>query len=315
MSSDSSNSSIGAGNTNTAPNKQPSPAIRWCFTHWSKDLKSEEDTIVKIVPLFKKICKYYNFSIEVGETNKRHLQGYLELKSKQRLSFLKKVIDETTHWEKARGTREENDIYVEKQPIKNFKYDDEGRQYTAEELGLITEDMLFHWQKAIIEIISKLPEKRKIYWYWSKEGNVGKTEFIKYLMYHYKAKFLQGKKTDIMCNIMGKDGKRPITNLYIFGYPRTCEDYVSYDALESVKDGLLFSSKYESNDMIIPVPHILVFANFKPDMKKLSKDRWIIREIESNHIEEDIKIKCVGKHIPKELEEEYKKWAEDCEVF
>jgi len=276
------------GNTKpSTPKKQDSTAKRWCFTHnfeIEEDEKKETATIDKIVGLFRRISTYYIFSIEKGEKNsRRHIQGYVELKEAMRLTGVKKLVDETTHWEKSKSGRTNNLVYISKDPIKGpFEWDSKTcKKYTAEELDLITDDMLFDWQKDIINnIISKKAEKRKIYWFWSKEGEVGKTEFIKYLMYHYNAKFCQGAKKDIMTNILGKDGQTPARQIYIFGYPRTNEDFVSYDALECVKDGLLFSSKYESSDAIIPIPHVLVFANFEPDRETMSKDRWIVKNID-----------------------------------
>lgn len=257
-----------------------SQAIKWCFTHHNCPIESEDDLIYKkLIPLFNKIAKFYIFSVEIGSlTKKRHIQGYIEFKCKKRLSECKKIIDDTTHWEKSKGSKDQNIIYVSKDPIKGpFSFDDGKKlKYSAEELDLITEEMLYDWQKGIIEMIGKKAAKRVIYWYWSKEGSIGKTEFVKYLMFHYKAKFCQGAKKDIMCSILGKDGTNDARPIYIFGYPRTVEDKVSYDGLESVKDGLLFSSKYESGDALIPIPHVLVFANFPPKRAALSADRWVV---------------------------------------
>jgi len=276
----------GKGNTGDLPQKQASASKKYCFTHnfeIEENKKVEEDLINKLVGNLSKITNYYIFSLEIGTTNKRrHLQGYCEFKDPVRITGIKNVIENTTNWRKAKGSRQENNTYISKEPIKGpFIYDiNTAPLYTAEELGLITTEMLYDWQLDIVDMIKKKPEKRKIYWYWSREGEIGKTEFIKYLMFHYEAKFCQGGKKDIMCNILGKDGKTKARPIYIFGYPRTCEDKISYDALESVKDGLLFSAKYESSDCIIPVPHILVFANFPPDEETMSKDRWIIKNLD-----------------------------------
>lgn len=57
------------------------------------------------------------------------------------------------------------------------------------------------------------------------------------------------------------------------------ENYVSYEAIESVKDGIFFSGKYESGMTIFNQPHIICFANFAPDIGKMSSDRWKIFEL------------------------------------
>lgn len=269
--------------------KQPNGSNKWCFTHKIENIKSEDDLIIKkIVPIFKQITKFYIFSVEIGESGYRHLQGYIETKSKIRLTACKKLIDDTTHWEKAKGSRESNIAYCSKDPIKGPFSSENKHLYTAEELDLITQDMLYDWQNDLIEIINRKPLKRAVRWYWSKGGGLGKTEFTKYLMYHYNAKFCQGAKKDIMCSILGKDGSTKARPIYIFGFPRTVEDKVSYDAIESVIDGCLFSSKYESSDALIPIPHVICFANFPPKRSTMSSDRWIVTCLDKDQAEDPL---------------------------
>ena len=57
---------------------------------------------------------------------------------------------------------------------------------------------------------------------------------------------------------------------------------MSYSAIESLKDGLLFSGKYEGGVKLFPPPHVVIFANFLPDMTKLSIDRWDIHTLLNN---------------------------------
>lgn len=70
----------------------------------------------------------------------------------------------------------------------------------------------------------------------------------------------------------------------MFNLARSLEDAVSYQAIEQLKDGVCFSSKYEARLKSFPPPHVIVFANFAPKLEadvkskgKLSKDRiWLI---------------------------------------
>ena len=54
---------------------------------------------------------------------------------------------------------------------------------------------------------------------------------------------------------------------------------VSYNAIEQLKDGLVFSSKYEGGVKMFNPPHVIIFANWLPDVKTLSEDRWNIVNI------------------------------------
>lgn len=272
------------GNTKTST--KDTQAIRWCFT-LNLGLKDEMDisgvialSEKQIINDLHKFCKYYIVGIECQ--TRWHLQGYIELNSKKRFTYVKSILGDKVHIEKSKGNKEVNQSYCAKEKLHKWeftkvkpKYD-----YDPEMLGILKEEELFDWQKKIIDIITKKPTKRVIYWYWSKSGGIGKTEFTKYLVYHYNAKFVQGSKKDIMCSLIKKDKKGTSTRellgdtpLIIFGFARSAEDYVSYDALESLKDGLLFNSKYESNFEMIPIPHVLVFCNFAPDHTKLSSGR------------------------------------------
>lgn len=267
-----------------------SPKVKWCFTlnYGKKEETTKDDCIVLAVPVIDKIkeyCKFYIVSLEC--ITRYHLQGYIETKKKMRFSQIKLILGDKAHIEPAKGNRDANKIYCGKAPLYTWKSEDT-EKYTAEELGLITKDQLFDWQKEIIQIIDKAPEKRKIYWYWSKKGGVGKTEFIKYLCHHHNAQFVQGAKKDIMNCIMGNDNKVSIKEklglrpVIILGFSRSVEDYVSYDGIESLKDGIIFNSKYESRCEMIPTPHIFIFCNFEPDRDMMSKDRWVVNQIDGN---------------------------------
>ena len=86
-----------------------SPFAEWCFTlnnpasktnFWNKPLDSS--------------IKYAIWQIEKSpSTNTIHVQGYVELSSKQRLSALKKWIS-TAHWERRLGSREQAREYCRK---------------------------------------------------------------------------------------------------------------------------------------------------------------------------------------------------------
>ena len=64
-----------------------------------------------------------------------------------------------------------------------------------------------------------------------------------------------------------------------FDLPRNNGNNISYDALESIKNGIIINMKYETGQKLCDSPHILVFANMPPDVDKLSLDRWVVKEL------------------------------------
>jgi len=58
-------------------------------------------------------------------------------------------------------------------------------------------------------------------------------------------------------------------------------DFIQYDFLENVKNGRIFSGKYESGMKYLDPVHIVVMMNEDPDLSKLSRDRPIIITINS----------------------------------
>lgn len=63
---------------------------------------------------------------------------------------------------------------------------------------------------------------------------------------------------------------------------RQAEGAFSYASVETIKDGLVFSGKYEGGTRLYARPHVIIFANWLPDMTKLSLDRWDIRTLANN---------------------------------
>lgn len=265
MSSNSSNSSEKEGNTISSFSRQISPSIRWIMVlnNWTND------ELNKISSICSEKCKYAIIESEVGEQGTPHLQGYIELKTKARPSSLFNIP--RIHFEKAKGTREQNDNYCSKD---NKIVVSIGR---PKPIKLIQN--LYEWQKDIIKMMNEEPDDRKVYWFWDEIGNIGKTQFIKYCIVKHKILYCNGgKMSDIMNLVFNQDMDE--TNTVMFNIPRANYGHVSYSALESIKDGLVCNTKYETGVKVFNSPHLFVFANFPPDdPSKLSADRWVITNL------------------------------------
>ena len=66
------------------------------------------------------------------------------------------------------------------------------------------------------------------------------------------------------------------TKIVVIDLPRNNGNKVSYDAIESIKNGLICNTKFETGSKGFAPPHIVVFANALPEIEKLSADRWNI---------------------------------------
>lgn len=128
------------------------------------------------------------------------------------------------------------------------------------------------WQSDLANELSAIPNPRTVTWYYDAIGNNGKSYFARNYRDGYGQRgFLVtgGRHSDIYYAY-----KRE--SIVFFDMARVSEDKVPYEVMENLKNGGFLSTKYESIWKNFNVPHVIVFANFKPDELKLSADRWNI---------------------------------------
>jgi len=102
---------------------------------------------------------------------------------------------------------------------------------------------------------------------------------MKYCVVKHKAlPCIGGKYSDIMNLVFNQDMDK--SNTVLFNIPRGHKDCIDYAALESIKDGLVVNTKYETGYKVFNPPHVIVFANFPPVTRHLSRDRWNIEKLE-----------------------------------
>jgi hypothetical protein len=256
------------GNTKTLTQKERNNQLSKHFMTFNNYTKSDIDTILDtMVP----ICKEFCFQEETGENGTKHLQGCFLLKKKMRWTEF--GLPKKIHWEK---------IINWKSAVAYCSKDDTrtGEVYTQglpKKLKIIK--VLRTWQQDVCNIIKEEPDDRTIHWVYDKTGCMGKTVFSKYLYAKTDAVIATGGgNKDIACMLAllqknGRDLNDKTT--FIFNFPRSTEG-ISYKALESVKDGLMTSTKYETTTLVFNCPHVICFSNELPIMDKLSEDRWSI---------------------------------------
>ena len=146
------------------------------------------------------------------------------------------------------------------------------------------------WQNELMKYIE--PHDREIIWVVGKDGNEGKSWFQKYVKSVFGTQRVVSG-IDIKANnasIFQALRKCPIVtaDIFLFNIGKSMNkfDQINYDALEKMKDGEAFASKYNSQQLKIRVPNVvMVFSNSPPDFKELAKVRFRVFNINNNQLE------------------------------
>ena len=189
--------------------------------------------------------------------------------------------------------KEEVDLYMENQ--EDFR-----------EVGNVK---LKPWQESLLEYVQK-PCDREIFWVVGKEGNEGKSWFQKYVKSWLGARRVV-TGIDIKANnasIFQALRKCPIVTADIFlfniGKSKKKFDVINYDALEAIKDGEAFASKYDSQQLKIRVPNVvMVFSNSPPNISQLAKVRFEVFYIEKDQLQKRTMVENgnTSKEMPKQI--------------
>ena len=131
-------------------------------------------------------------------------------------------------------------------------------------------------------------------------GNDGKTQMYLFLSQVRQCICVQDIKGSVGNNTLGiklsenvnKCVNAPIVLNFTRNFPM--KD-MPYSTMESLKDGVFYNGRHKKEELIFKSPHVIVFANYRPDLTKLTADRWIgcIFKIRHPHmvlIEDKIKV-------------------------
>lgn len=280
---------------------------KWCFTYNNPSEHGHTGGDIDNI-LRRAGCTDFIFQDEVGESGTHHLQGVINLETKRRFSFVKNLINNQVHWEACidwagawaycsdPNKRQPGGQCWQhgRGPVTRVSRGDGSepvlREYSALELGILEERQLWTWQRSLVARCQQRPHPRRVSWYWEPDGNMGKTALARYLMHHHGALYVTGKMADIACGFVNyakcHGGEAP--TIILIDVPRSHLSYLSYQAMEKLKDGMLFATKYESQQLLFPPPHLFIFANEQPDLSKLSKDRWEVIKINKDTLDDQV---------------------------
>ena len=246
-----------------------------------------------LVPVFQKYKKFLDGYIAGKEIGKGtngvpegtpHIQGYIEFKDKTRpFTVFGEGLPKAIHWEPKypRAKAIHNIAYCSKDG--DFIYWGNCKPKISMEIeatDILPYEDMFDWGRALEDMVKdRLPAvtERTIYWIWSREGCMKKTETARRLVYYHDAIVVQGGRKHILATAY----KNPAP-IYILLIPRTDEGYVSYASIELLKDSLFMSGfGTEATGMVNrKKPWVIVMCNFEPDMTTLSLDRYNIQNVD-----------------------------------
>lgn len=243
--------------------------------------------------------------LEVGENGKRHLQFCVRYKNARSFESVKKQfprchIERCIDWLSSVRyvTKSESRVSgpwassMELLPKLEYAWKPTRKPFVP-----VT------WQRELIEELTTTgPHARRVIWYSDPIGGSGKTEMATWFGSMYPGVHLvSGRIEDVMYTIARKwvdkktrstEREEPELRVVFFDLPRS-QEHVSYRAIEQVKNGVITSTKYESQTLILSIPHVVVFANWEPDRTKLSADRWSVRHLRgSGEYEEEQGEQC-----------------------
>lgn len=263
----------------------------WDFTLWSEI----DHTLV--IKALREIGKKWSFQQERSAEGRLHYQGKVSLHKRKRFNEMLALVRPTplcsAHWSPSSTNSGASFSYVTKldtraagpwhdtdEPVEPFIMPDDIKEIA----------MLRPWQTAVTTwALWPIYERRKIAVIVDLIGGIGKTTMKRWLQCNHRDHVqvippLSDPK-DMAQFIMST--RRPNIRCYIVDIPRACTDPKVlarlYGGLETIKDGSCYDTRYKGREMVFTPPRVLVFTNTIPDIKWMSKDRWIATQVEETN--------------------------------
>lgn len=216
---------------------------------------------------------------EAGEEGTPHIQGVVYFRNPVSFATVKQW-NLRLHVERTRDIHRSVKYCTDPQKRRGRAFS-RGFSVPKDDLDLLEEDALYDWQRELLAELGGQPDRRTVIWYYDPQGGCGKTELCRYICAKYEnALFLTSAAGKDLVHQIIKAKNDP--RIVIMNISRQAEGKLSYASIESIKDGLVFSGKYEGGTRLFARPHIVIFSNWYPDIAALTPDRWDIRELLQN---------------------------------
>jgi len=248
---------------------------------------TDELTHYVLINKFKVIAKKWVFQKEQGEkTGYIHFQCRISLIKKAIKNSLLALFEEGMEPQYCEPTikdnyTSENVFYVMKEQTRiagPWKSTDPPSKFVPIQFRHIKE--LYPFQEDVIS--KKHYNFRNVNCIIDDDGDIGKSTlaFIAYLkkdaLYCPPMNDAQKIIEFIYCKLENVENEN-VPDMFIFDLPRSMSKeclFGMYSAIEQIKNGYLYDTRYKGRDRWINSPDIWVFTNIPPDTSRLSADRW-----------------------------------------
>jgi len=269
------------------------PCTTWDFT-----LPAGDRTPQEVIKVLQQLFKKWTFQKEQGDaTGYVHYQGRGSLHKKRRLDECKKLFCALDFKDIHLSPSSNNSLgacfYVVKVDTRiegpwTDKDDDEVVYIPRQYRGM--ETSLKEWQKRVWDSADEF-DPRSINVIYDPVGGNGKSTVASLMDLHKRgidlppmndAEKLIQSVADIL---IARECREPKT--MFIDIPRAMDKRKLgglYTAIEQIKKGKVYDTRYQYKEWWFDSPQIWVFTNIEPDLSLLSRDRWNVYEIRDSHL-------------------------------
>jgi len=245
------------------------------FTLWDKE------NLIEVASLrchLNEVAKKWCFQKEDAGSG-THYQGRFSLKVKKRIGEFDLM---GAHLSKTSNENMNNDFYVCKEETRVAGPWRDTDAYIPRQVREIVK--LRPWQQTIIDN-SNVWDTRTINVLLDTKGNIGKSTLVAYMATKEGARVLPPLNS--FKEILGAVMCMPVSRCYLCDMPRGLDkEHQSefFSAIESIKNGHVYDTRYSFKEKWFDCPNIWVFTNYLPNEMWLSRDRWKYHEVVADNL-------------------------------
>lgn len=140
---------------------------------------------------------------------------------------------------------------------------------------------LYPWQKTLKQAIDTDPDDRSMICVLDPEGGKGKSRFANAMTHAFRDKVINlsnGRGIDMAHTL----ANAPDVRLIQVVLSRQMQETTNLKFLEQAKDGHFMTAKYQSRNITLETPHIVIYSNYALNWKEVTTDRWRILFLHGN---------------------------------